>query len=394
MTCCRICSKNNSISDYYRIEPNSTCCSTYGRTLCNYLLWICCSPCKCIFGNETINEIMINNCCICCNCNQTYLPMDITQNWQEYKQMLQNIQYHQKSCCTSFNLNINPYKITKENNHDLYMALIIVHNFTNNLPLNINTKQGFNSLIRHYKTSHRIENAVVTKELERDKKQSFKVKKVLLLGAEGSGKSTIFKQFDRSYRYQSFNFQERKAFIVHIHKQCITQMQIALQALETYQNENDAKKDDIIQLSDIGLQAKTLIMNIHSTYRLDYEIVAALKCLWSEPAIQIIYAMRNITKIEDSSAYFWNKLDVLNSTEYIPNESDILLVRCHNKGITERVYEMPDGKGLLSVIDVGGQKSERKKWIKCFDNVTAVIFVASLSCYDGSRMSDSDLNAL
>ena len=55
---------------------------------------------------------------------------------------------------------------------------------------------------------------------------------------------------------------------------------------------------------------------------------------------------------------------------------------------------MPDNKGSFSIIDVGGQKSERKKWIKCFDQVTAVIFVASLSCYDEVLFEDYSTNSM
>ena len=34
------------------------------------------------------------------------------------------------------------------------------------------------------------------------------------------------------------------------------------------------------------------------------------------------------------------------------------------------------------VFDVGGQRSERKKWIHCFEDVTAIIFIVALSEYD------------
>lgn len=38
--------------------------------------------------------------------------------------------------------------------------------------------------------------------------------------------------------------------------------------------------------------------------------------------------------------------------------------------------------GECRLVDVGGQRSERKKWIHCFQDVTAIIFVVALSEYD------------
>jgi hypothetical protein len=46
------------------------------------------------------------------------------------------------------------------------------------------------------------------------------------------------------------------------------------------------------------------------------------------------------------------------------------------------------------MFDVGGQRNERRKWIHCFDNVTAVIFVTAISEYDQVLYEDENTNRM
>lgn len=43
------------------------------------------------------------------------------------------------------------------------------------------------------------------------------------------------------------------------------------------------------------------------------------------------------------------------------------------------------------MFDVGGQRSERKKWIHCFEGVTCIIFCAALSAYDMVLVEDDEV---
>ena len=42
----------------------------------------------------------------------------------------------------------------------------------------------------------------------------------------------------------------------------------------------------------------------------------------------------------------------------------------------------------IHMFDVGGQRSERKKWIHCFESVTSIIFCTALSEYDQVLLED------
>ena len=64
----------------------------------------------------------------------------------------------------------------------------------------------------------------------------------------------------------------------------------------------------------------------------------------------------------------------------------MLRSRVKTTGITETTFVI--GDLTYRMFDVGGQRSERKKWIHCFENVTAIIFLVAISEYDQVLIED------
>jgi G-protein alpha subunit len=46
------------------------------------------------------------------------------------------------------------------------------------------------------------------------------------------------------------------------------------------------------------------------------------------------------------------------------------------------------------VVDVGGQRNERRKWIHCFENVKAVVYLVGLSGYNQCLYEDASVNRM
>jgi len=49
---------------------------------------------------------------------------------------------------------------------------------------------------------------------------------------------------------------------------------------------------------------------------------------------------------------------------------------------------------VIRVTDVGGQRGERRKWIHCFQDVHAILYVAALSEYDQVLVEDATKNRM
>ena len=65
----------------------------------------------------------------------------------------------------------------------------------------------------------------------------------------------------------------------------------------------------------------------------------------------------------DSARFFFDQIDRLSAPGYVPTERDALTVRQRTSGIVELEFTFMEHNYRL--IDVGGQRSERKKWIHC-----------------------------
>ena len=70
---------------------------------------------------------------------------------------------------------------------------------------------------------------------------------------------------------------------------------------------------------------------------------------------------------------FFDSIDRLATANYTPSDNDVLRSRVKTTGITESTFMV--GELTYKVFDVGGQRSERKKWIHCFENVTAIVSI-------------------
>lgn len=82
----------------------------------------------------------------------------------------------------------------------------------------------------------------------------------------------------------------------------------------------------------------------------------------------------------DGHKEFLQDLTRIASPNFKPSTQDVLLARVKTTQVVMERYRI-DGIEF-EMYDVGGQRSERRKWIDCFENVDAVIFVAALSEYD------------
>ncbi|EPB75567.1 g-protein alpha subunit [Ancylostoma ceylanicum] len=170
----------------------------------------------------------------------------------------------------------------------------------------------------------------IDKSIENERNKAESHFKILLLGGSECGKTTIFKQM-RVLHLNGFSREDALAFKPSIH----------------------------------------------------YNIMSSLTQLLTACASFKIFHENSVQEAVDQFTEY---------VEKIKNVEDGVLTPAIGRSI-EKIWHSSDCS-LLRMIDVGGQRSERRKWIHCFDNVDMVLFVVSVSDFDTIDPEDPTQNRL
>jgi GTPase SAR1 family protein len=240
-------------------------------------------------------------------------------------------------------------------------------------------------------------------------KGSNEVFKLLLLGTGESGKSTVYKQLVCLYG-PGFSREYRLNAVPSIHSQIIRIMKTMLAICE--------KQNYVI--SEELQKSKDYVKNLDENEGLNQEVAWHISSLWndanvrkalipqpvflddeksdarpSSPSSESESKNANASAplfhyFPDSTEYFMKQLHVLSDQNYVPSNADLFRVRIPTSGILETEFMI---KGVrFQIVDVGGQRNERRKWINCFDGVKAVLYVVAISEYDQQLYEEGRVN--
>lgn len=227
-------------------------------------------------------------------------------------------------------------------------------------------------------------NDEIERQLRRDKRDSRREFKLLLLGTGESGKSTFIKQM-RIIHGRGYSEEDKRGFTRLVYQNIFTAVQAMIQAMSAlqipYKYEHNKAHAKIV--NEVDVEKVTTFTKPYAD---------AIKSLWDDPGIQECYDRKREYQLSDSTKYYLNDLDRIADCAYVPTQQDVLRVRVPTTGIIEYFFDLENV--VFRMVDVGGQRSERRKWIHCFENVTSIMFLVALSEYDQVLVESANENRM
>ncbi|CAD6189806.1 unnamed protein product [Caenorhabditis auriculariae] len=207
-----------------------------------------------------------------------------------------------------------------------------------------------------------------------EKKTAQGLIKILLLGGPSCGKSTVFKQMQIIHK-DGFKRPDQLEYFRELINRNIRDIFLQLLA-----------GANILNISITSIQK--LVDSIEASYHpigtdeikaMTRNRAELLSKFWLSEQIQKVFSQRYAFPLMDSTRYFLENIQRIGEKDYVPCEEDIVHSRHPTFSITSTNFIYNGLK--MRLVDVGGQKSQRRKWLHLFDDVRVVLFVVDLTGY-------------
>ncbi|KAJ7254741.1 heterotrimeric G-protein alpha subunit, GPA3-like protein [Mycena rebaudengoi] len=255
------------------------------------------------------------------------------------------------------------------------------------------------------KLQAKVRSDAIDRQILEDSERRKKECSILLLGAHESGKSTIVKQM--KIWHQGFEAHELAEYRTTIYRTVLDSAatlarvvrRVGVRVLEEDERAHAALLLAVFPAAgsadtegggegvESGMDARPGTAEAEAPTQTSTMLTPALAdAIWHVARTQTVERLlEHPTEFHlmDNASYFFAAIHRIAAPTYVPSEDDILHARASGTAILETRFSMG-----------GVPRSERRKWIHCFESVTCLIFCAALSDYDEVPVERRSVNRL
>eukprot|EP00850_Spirogloea_muscicola_P014129 SM000099S25235 [mRNA] locus=s99:424864:434361:+ [translate_table: standard] len=234
-----------------------------------------------------------------------------------------------------------------------------------------------------------------------------RVHRLLLLGHQGAGRSTLVKQAKILYT-RGFTREELRMYKDLIHKRVVEYMLKILRAREMFERAEEGGVGSQYATSSHTSKLAEVLLNAcrNGAVKLTFEVAQHLQEMWKDQAIQNTMArVHEIAGLSTFAGYFLDRVQELAGPDYEASHRDILYVEGlpQSSGMAEVEFAMVGGSVISGplvngppsvetryrLIHLGGQhQPDWDSYLETGQEVTGVIFCMSLSSFDETSEED------
>jgi guanine nucleotide-binding protein G(i) subunit alpha len=219
--------------------------------------------------------------------------------------------------------------------------------------------------------------------------------KIILLGAGESGKSTFFRQI--SHLLSQINQHEFKGFIPSIYENIWRMTQQCCLSCHKRNPNEPFENDKTREANNVIAGFEKDFGEFKEDYGYTTKVFEAIQACWADKKfVDTFNKYKGLDfHVNDGWEYLFQSDNLSRfkpQPNFVPTFEDIIQTRKKTVGINKIKYSL-DNKDYI-LIDVGGQRNERKKWANALENVASLVFVASLGDFDQVCYEDDVTNRM